>query len=117
MFDTDLDRTGLDAETTLRHIKQMQALAQRAEVAILEDAAHWADLHGVLQSTGPVLPGAEQLIPLGGDGTPPVSEFCPAELGAELGISPERRRDPDRRRPRPPPPPPRPVGPGSGPVR
>ncbi len=66
----------------------MQASAQRAEVAILEDAAHWADLHGILESTEFALPGVEQMLPLGGDGTPDVCEFCPAELGAELSISP-----------------------------
>ncbi len=87
MLDTNTDRSLLDADATLRHIRAMQASAQRAEVAILEDAAHWADLHGVLEPTEFALPGAEQMLPLGGDGTPEVSEFCPAELGAELAIS------------------------------
>ena len=89
MFDTDIDRSSLDADATLRHVASMQTLRQRAEVAVLEDAAHWADLHGVVESTGsPALPGAERLVRLGGVGTPQTCEFCPAELGAELGMSP-----------------------------
>ncbi len=88
MLDTNTDRSNLDADATLRHIRAMQASAQRAEVAILQDAAHWADLNGVLEPTSYELPGVEQMICYGGDGTPEVSEFCPAELGAELAISP-----------------------------
>ena len=34
------------------------------------------------------MPGMEQLVQLGGDGTPEVAEFAPAELGAELAMSP-----------------------------
>ncbi len=90
MFDTDIDRSRLDADATLRHVASMQALRQRAEVAVLEDAAHWADLHGVVGSDGSrALPGAERLVRFGGDGTPATCEFCPAELGAEMGMSPE----------------------------
>ncbi len=77
MIDTNTDRSNLDADATLRHIRAMQASAQRAEVAILEDAAHWADLHGVLEPTGFGLPGVEQMLPLGGDGTPEVSRVLP----------------------------------------
>jgi hypothetical protein len=34
MFDTDIDRCGVDADATLRHVASMQTLRQRAEVAI-----------------------------------------------------------------------------------
>ena len=34
-----------------------------------------------------MLPGVERLIGFGGDGTPEVAEFAPAELGAALGVS------------------------------
>jgi hypothetical protein len=61
-----------------------QVLAQ--ECALVELAAHWADLHHP-DSQVPVartLPGAEQGRHLGGDGTPEVLEFAAAELGAGM---------------------------------
>jgi hypothetical protein len=39
-------------------------------------------------STGRVLSGTDQLICLGGDGTPTIAEFAPAEFGAACGESP-----------------------------
>jgi hypothetical protein len=56
----------------------------------LAAAAHWGDLHGDLDldRSGVSLPGMEQLVRFGGEGTPKVAEFAPAELGAELGMSP-----------------------------
>ncbi len=87
MYDTDIDRTTLDANATLAHAEAMRALSDRAEVALLEDAAHWADVHGTLQGTGFALPGAERLIQIGGEGTPQVAEFACAELGAVLALS------------------------------
>ena len=40
-------------------------------------------------------PGCERLVRLGGDGTPEVAEFAPAELGAVLGMTRQRREEPD----------------------
>src|SRR3954471_5605713 len=78
----------LSAGQTLTAADQAKAAARRAEVDTLALAAHWADLHGHLdRPTSPALPGAEQLLRLGGDGTPEVAEFAPAELGAVLGLS------------------------------
>ncbi|MGI8993308.1 MAG: DUF222 domain-containing protein [Nocardioidaceae bacterium] len=88
MFDTRVD--GLDADETLTRAGQLRALACRAEVALIGTAAHWADLNGALDGAGAVsvgLPGAQGLVEFGGDGTPGVCEFAPAELGAELGMS------------------------------
>ncbi len=85
MLDTDLDT--LDADALLTHMREIQAATHQQEVRMLQAAAAFADLHGVLEPTEFALPGAEQMLPLGGDGTPEVSEFCPAELGAELAIS------------------------------
>jgi len=88
MFDDDLSH--LDAGATLTFASSARALADRAEVRVIEAAAHWADLHGVLAGNevgGLSLPGTEQLTQLGGEGTPEVAEFAPAELGAELAIS------------------------------
>lgn len=88
MFDQDLTR--LDADATLAFAATTRAVADRAEVRLIEAAAHWADLHGVVQTAGQThtaLPGTERLVQLGGQGTPEVAEFAPAELGAELALS------------------------------
>ncbi len=86
----DIDFTALDANATLATAGSARAVAERAEVVVLQAAAHWADLHGDLDTDpdGRALPGMEELIQLGGDGTPKVAEFAPAELGAELSMSP-----------------------------
>ncbi len=58
-----------------------------AETRRLCIAAHWADLHpgdAVAQSR---LPGIEHPVRLGGEGTPTVAGFAPAELGCVLHIS------------------------------
>jgi len=88
MFDTDL--SGFDADATLDFAGRSRAEADRLETGILVAAAHWADLHGDLDHDpdGRALPGMEQLVQVGGDGTPQVAEFAPAELGAELAMSP-----------------------------
>lgn len=88
MFDSDL--SDLDADATLTFASSARALADRAEVRLIEAAAHWADLHGVVEDSEAgrsSLPGTEQLTRLGGDGTPELAEFAPAELGAELSVS------------------------------
>ena len=70
MFDMDL--SGFDPVATLAFVSRSRAEADRLETGILAAAAHWADLHGVLDTDpdGPALPGMEQLVQLGGDGTP-----------------------------------------------
>jgi hypothetical protein len=87
MFDGE--PADLDAATTLTEAAEVRAVADRAEVRLLELAAHWADLHGQLDPAddGVSLPGMERLVRLGGEGTALVAEFAPAELGAVLGIS------------------------------
>lgn len=87
MFDIAIE--SLDAERLLTHVVEVRAVAQQADVRTLEVAAAWADLHGVVEAFGQTLPGAERLLQFGGDGTPETCEFCPAELGAEMGMSPE----------------------------
>ena len=91
MFDIDLSR--LDPDATLAFVGRSRAAADRLETGILAAAAHWADLHGALDPDpdspdSHALPGMEQLVQLGGAGTPVVAEFAPAELGAELAMSP-----------------------------
>jgi len=90
----ELDFSGFDAGATLAFASRSRAEADRLEAGILAAAAHWADLHGHLDDDpdGRALPGMEQLVRLGGDGTPEVAEFAPAELGAELAMSPSSAR-------------------------
>ena len=87
MFDTPID--DLDADETLTLAAELRAASERAEARLLEVAAHFGDLHGVVDGDcgRSVLSGMEKLVVLGGEGTPKVAEFAPAELGAELGMS------------------------------
>ncbi len=68
----DIDFTALDPEATLATAGSARAVAERAEVVVLQAGAPWADLHGQLDTDpdGHALPGMEQLVQLGGDGTP-----------------------------------------------
>ena len=84
MFDKQVG--GPDAATTLSLVSQAHRQVLAQECALVELAAHWADLHHP-DSQVPVektLPGAEQGRQLGGDGTPEVLEFAAAELGARM---------------------------------
>jgi hypothetical protein len=84
------DLSLLDADGLLSAAEDNERALRAAEARGLEIAAAWAGLHGVLDDPGrsAALPGAERLVRLGGDGTPEVAEFAPAELGAVLGVSP-----------------------------
>jgi hypothetical protein len=81
----------LDAAGTLAAAEANEHTLITAETRRLHLAAHWADLHpgdAVVQSR---LPGTEHPVQLGGDGTPTVGDFAPAELGCVLRISDGRR--------------------------
>jgi Domain of unknown function (DUF222) len=83
----EYDLVELDAAETLAAAEANEHTLITAEVRRLQIAAHWADLHpgdAVAQSR---LPGTEHPIQLGGDGTPTVADFAPAELGCVLRIS------------------------------
>lgn len=90
-----LDVSGLDAVAALQAAVRARRAADAAEASLLAVAAHWADLHAVLPGgdaagfrlDGFIVDGAEQIVPLAGEGTPPVAEFAPDELAAALGIS------------------------------
>ena len=62
----------------------------RLEARKLLLACRWADLHTAISDS--TLPGTDQLIRYGGDGTPQVAEFCTAELGAACGESTYRAK-------------------------
>ncbi len=70
------------------------AACVRAERAagcrLLELAALWADQHpagGILHQFTDLAVAGEESARFGGDGTPEVAEFAPAELGVEIGVS------------------------------
>ncbi len=75
------------------------AACVRAERAagcrLLELAAVWADQHpagGILHQFTDLAVAGEESARFGGDGTPEVAEFAPAELGVEIGLSPGQAR-------------------------
>ncbi|HYU87024.1 MAG TPA: DUF222 domain-containing protein, partial [Kribbellaceae bacterium] len=90
MFDGDPSELGPDA--ALAAAAEYRAVADHAETRLLEVAAHWADLHPVVDPVfdrpdNVILPGMEQTVVYGGDGCPEVAEFAPVEFGAALGVS------------------------------
>ena len=85
MFENDL--VELDAAATLTAAEANEHTLITAETRRLQIAAHWADLHpgdAVVESR---LPGTQHPVRLGGEGTPTVADFAPAELGCVLRIS------------------------------
>jgi hypothetical protein len=67
---------------------------REAETDLLRLAYHWAIVHPAdrLDPTKTALPGREQARRYGGDGTPEVTEFAAAALGARIGRSPYAAR-------------------------
>ena len=62
---------------------------------LLVVAALWADHHpadGILHRFTDLAVAGEESARFGGDGTPEVAEFAPAELGLETGLSPNQAR-------------------------
>lgn len=73
------------------------AACVRAETAagcrLLEIAAAWADTHpaeGIVHEHTLLAEAGEHSMHFGGDGTPDVAEFAPAELGVEIGHNPHQ---------------------------
>ncbi|HET6561409.1 MAG TPA: hypothetical protein VFG72_06010, partial [Marmoricola sp.] len=94
MIDSDwID--GLDGDTAADALVGVRDRLRAAEAERLLIAAHWADLHAPEELTPGelalctdgsgqvrVLPGGEQRVRIGADGTPEVMEFAAAELAA-----------------------------------
>jgi len=85
VFENDL--VELDAAETLAAAQANEHTLITAETRRLQIAAHWADLHPGDAVAEGRLPGREHPVRLGGDGTPTVADFAPAELGCVLRIS------------------------------
>jgi hypothetical protein len=77
----------LDAAGTLSAAEANEHALITAEVRRLQVAAHWADLHPGESVPDSRLPGTEHPVRLGGEGTPTVGGFAPAELGCALRMS------------------------------
>src|SRR5215207_8339707 len=84
MFDSSV--SVLDAVITASLISRAHRRVLEQECLLLDLAAHWADLNHPASASRveQTLPGGEQARTLGGEGTPEVLEFAPAELGARM---------------------------------
>jgi len=77
------DYEGLDAGAAAALVAESYRELVLEECRLLVLAAHWADLHGCVESVdSDGGPARERLRQLGGVGTPWVAEFAAAELGA-----------------------------------
>ena len=85
VFESDLIE--LDAAGTLAAAEANEHVLITAETRRLEIAAHWADLHPGDAVPKSRLPGTQRPVRLGGDGTPTIGDFAPAELGCVLRLS------------------------------
>lgn len=75
------------AADTLGAVEHGLKTKRAADARILVLAVHWADLHPAeLLTRDDQRPGAERAMRLGGEGTPLVCEFAPAELGVSLEL-------------------------------
>ncbi|MGZ6796624.1 MAG: DUF222 domain-containing protein, partial [Nocardioidaceae bacterium] len=83
-----------DVEQTLDVVESAYRTAIEAEATRFVGAAHFAHLHEELPARpgGGRVPGGERLVRTGGPGTPKVSEFACAELGARMQMSPGAAR-------------------------
>jgi hypothetical protein len=85
VFENDLFE--LDAAGTLAAAEANEHALITAETRRLAIAAHWADLHPGDAVPKSRLPGMQRPVRLGGDGTPTIGDFAPAELGCVLRLS------------------------------
>ncbi|MGZ4459066.1 MAG: hypothetical protein ACXVW9_08105, partial [Nocardioidaceae bacterium] len=84
-----------DVEQTLDVVESAYRTAIEAEATRFVGAAHFAHLHETLPENPNRkvrIPGSERLVRIGGPGTPRVSEFACAELGARMQMSPGAAR-------------------------
>jgi Domain of unknown function (DUF222) len=85
VFENELEE--LDATATLAAAEANERTLITAETRRLQIAAHWADLHPGDAVQVSRIRGTERPIRVGGDGTPTLGDFAPAELGCVLRIS------------------------------
>lgn len=80
----------LDEAEILDRLDVLHVTRRRADAEILLLATQFAVLHGehTLDPARSELPGRERAVRFGADGTPLVTEFCAAQLGARLQLTP-----------------------------
>ncbi|QNE20066.1 hypothetical protein F1D05_21810 [Kribbella qitaiheensis] len=86
MFESNLEE--LDARATLASAAHLHEQRKRIDVALIEHALHFADLHpdpATIPGHPSPAPGGERGKVYGGHGCPGVAEFAPAEFGAVTG--------------------------------
>ncbi len=76
---------GSDADQTLSRVAAVQRRTNLADAETLALAAHWADLHAVLDFPTVGRRGAEKMVHPGGDGTPQVPRSLPGRASASRG--------------------------------
>src|SRR5918998_132628 len=86
MFDSGGDLGAVSTSDLAGLIEQNHAELLQRECRVLELAAAWADRHYLDPTGADYHPLVERACAYGGEGTPEVSEYCAAELGALQGI-------------------------------
>ena len=97
MFDSDRDLGAVSTSALAGLIEQNHAELMVRECRVLELAAAWADRHYLDPAGHDYQPLVERACAYGGEGTPEVSEYCAAEVGALQGIGMWAARFVDRR--------------------
>jgi hypothetical protein len=84
----------LTGSELLLHVGLLGREQRTIEARILQAAVQHAVLNGpeTIDPAEAALPGREQAVRFGGQGTPKVAEFAAAEFGARLGLSPYAAR-------------------------
>jgi len=85
MFDLGVELPALGAAQLAGLIEQNQAELKARECRMLQLACAWADAHYLDSGSTEYQPVVQRACAWGGEGTPEVSEYCAAELGALQG--------------------------------
>jgi hypothetical protein len=85
MFDSDEELPPAGAAQLAGLIEQNHAELKAAECRMLQLACAWADAHYLDSGSDEYQPLIQRACAWGGEGTPEVSEYCAAELGALQG--------------------------------
>jgi hypothetical protein len=85
MFDSGVELPALGATQLAGLIEQNHAELKAAECQMLQLACAWADAHYLDSGRTEYQPVIQRACAWGGEGTPEVSEYCAAELGALQG--------------------------------
>src|SRR5688572_2450213 len=85
MFDSGVELPALGAAQLAGLIEQNHTELKARECRMLQLACAWADAHYLDSGSTEYQPLVQRACAYGGEGTPEVSEYCAAELGALQG--------------------------------